>query len=144
MLEKAGYHVGFTGKGWGPGNWKVSGRSRNPAGTDYQKRKLATTSPGTMQLCVRGLAGLASYDLMSVQALVFWSLVVNAPVSFVTGLLFPLACRWIEQTQGFPVSRVSPRRTKPRSRSLPIGPRDGSQWAPTSGCSPTCSTATSI
>jgi spermidine synthase len=55
---------------------------------------------------VRGLAGLASYDLMSVQAIVFWSLVVNAPVSLVTGLLFPLACRWVEQTQGFPVSRV--------------------------------------
>lgn len=55
---------------------------------------------------VRGLAGLASYDLMSVQTLVFWSLIVNAPVSFVTGLLFPLACRWVEQTQAFPVSRV--------------------------------------
>jgi len=55
---------------------------------------------------VRELAGVASYDLMSVQALVFWSLVVNAPVSFVTGLLFPLACRWIEETQGLPISRV--------------------------------------
>ncbi len=57
-------------------------------------------------LQVRGLAGLASYDLMSVQALVFWSLVVNAPVSLVTGLLFPLACRWVEQTQVFAVSHV--------------------------------------
>ncbi len=57
-------------------------------------------------LQVRGLAGLASYDLMSVQAIVFWSLVVNAPVSLVTGLLFPLACRWIEEMQAFPVSRV--------------------------------------
>jgi spermidine synthase len=55
---------------------------------------------------VRGLAGLASYDLMSVQAIVLWSLVVSAPVSLVTGLLFPLACRWVEQTQGFPVSHV--------------------------------------
>jgi len=55
---------------------------------------------------VRELAGVASYDLMSVQAIVFWSLVVNAPVSLVTGLLFPLACRWVEQTRGFPVSRV--------------------------------------
>jgi len=55
---------------------------------------------------VRELAGVASYDLMSVQAIVFWSLLVNAPVSLVTGLLFPLACRWVEQTQGFPVSRV--------------------------------------
>jgi len=55
---------------------------------------------------VRALAGVASYDLMSVQAIVFWSLLVNAPVSLVTGLLFPLACRWIEQTQSFPVSHV--------------------------------------
>jgi spermidine synthase len=55
---------------------------------------------------VRRLAGVASYDVMSVQALVFWSLVVNAPVSLVTGLLFPLACRWVEQTQSFPVSHV--------------------------------------
>jgi spermidine synthase/Na+-translocating ferredoxin:NAD+ oxidoreductase RnfG subunit len=55
---------------------------------------------------VRRLAGLAAYDLMSIQAIVFWSLLVNAPVSLVTGLLFPLACRWIEQTQAFPVSRV--------------------------------------
>lgn len=55
---------------------------------------------------VRELAGVASYDLMSVQALVFWSLIVNAPVSLVTGLLFPLACRWAEQTQSLPVSYV--------------------------------------
>lgn len=43
LLEKAGYHVGFTGKGWGPGNWQVSGRERNPAGPAFQKRK--TTPP---------------------------------------------------------------------------------------------------
>lgn len=55
---------------------------------------------------VRSLAGVASYDLMSVQALVFWSLIVNAPVSLVTGLLFPLACRWVEQTQSLPVAHV--------------------------------------
>jgi len=34
-LESAGYWVGYTGKGWGPGNWKVSGRTRNPAGPVY-------------------------------------------------------------------------------------------------------------
>lgn len=39
-LEASGYHVGYTGKGWGPGNWKVSGRERNPAGPQYAKRKL--------------------------------------------------------------------------------------------------------
>ena len=28
LLEAAGYAVGYTGKGSGPGNWKVSGRPR--------------------------------------------------------------------------------------------------------------------
>lgn len=39
ILEKAGYHVGLTGKGWGPG--KVVGRSHNPAGKSYDRRKLS-------------------------------------------------------------------------------------------------------
>ena len=32
LLEQAGYQVGYTGKGWGPGNWKAGDRKRNPAG----------------------------------------------------------------------------------------------------------------
>lgn len=39
LLDSAGYHVGFTGKGWGPGNWQISGRTRNPAGTQYNDIK---------------------------------------------------------------------------------------------------------
>jgi uncharacterized sulfatase len=39
-LEAAGYFVGYTGKGWGPGNWKVSGRKRNPAGPEFSKKRL--------------------------------------------------------------------------------------------------------
>ena len=39
-LEDSGYFVGFTGKGWAPGNWKTSGRTRNPAGPAFQKRKM--------------------------------------------------------------------------------------------------------
>ena len=35
MLEHAGYHVGFTGKGWGPGQFEPGGRSRNPAGPRF-------------------------------------------------------------------------------------------------------------
>lgn len=42
ILEAAGYAVGMTGKGWGPGNWKVSGRVRNPAGPEFNRR---TTNP---------------------------------------------------------------------------------------------------
>ena len=37
-LEAAGYAVGYTGKGWGPGNWKAGGRSRNPAGRAFNAR----------------------------------------------------------------------------------------------------------
>jgi len=39
-LEADGYFVGHTGKGWGPGNWQVSGRDRNPAGPTFAARKL--------------------------------------------------------------------------------------------------------
>ncbi|MBK1880469.1 sulfatase family protein [Pelagicoccus mobilis] len=39
-LESVGYHVGFTGKGWAPGDWKAGGRRRNPAGTGYNQRTL--------------------------------------------------------------------------------------------------------
>ncbi|GAB2777861.1 sulfatase [Rhabdobacter roseus] len=45
-LEAAGYRVGFTGKGWGPGDWRVSGRSRNPAGEAYQKKTMAKAFEG--------------------------------------------------------------------------------------------------
>jgi uncharacterized sulfatase len=36
ILERAGYHVGFTSKGWGPGRNEPGGRDRNPAGPKYQ------------------------------------------------------------------------------------------------------------
>src|SRR3954467_15071980 len=37
LLEEAGYHVGFTRKGWGPGNDTAGGRKRNPPRARYQK-----------------------------------------------------------------------------------------------------------
>lgn len=40
LLEQAGYFAGYTGKGWGPGNFKASGRERNPAGPNYSGRQL--------------------------------------------------------------------------------------------------------
>jgi len=36
LLEKAGYHVGVTRKGWGPGQPRPGGRTRNPAGPAYK------------------------------------------------------------------------------------------------------------
>ena len=46
LLEDAGYFMGFTGKGWGPGIWHDvdAGKSKfqkgNPAGHPWQKRTL--------------------------------------------------------------------------------------------------------
>jgi len=36
LLERAGYHVGFTRKGWSPGRVRPGGRERNPAGPRYE------------------------------------------------------------------------------------------------------------
>ncbi len=38
LLEQAGYHVGFTGKGWGPGDFRSGGFKRNPAGPEYNRQ----------------------------------------------------------------------------------------------------------
>ncbi len=41
-LANSGYAVGYTGKGWGPGNFRVSGRTQNPAGPAFSRRKQAS------------------------------------------------------------------------------------------------------
>lgn len=41
LLAEAGYHVGFTGKGWGPGDWKRGGWTQNPAGPEYNAHQAA-------------------------------------------------------------------------------------------------------
>ncbi|HEX4129375.1 MAG TPA: sulfatase [Pirellulales bacterium] len=40
LLEQAGYTVGLTGKGWGPGDFTSTGFKRNPAGPSFDKHKL--------------------------------------------------------------------------------------------------------
>jgi len=40
VLQEAGYSVGFTGKGWSPGRLAAGGRDTNPAGREFNKRKL--------------------------------------------------------------------------------------------------------
>lgn len=40
ILAEEGYHIGYTGKGWGPGNWEKSNRKHNPAGPAYNQLKL--------------------------------------------------------------------------------------------------------
>ena len=40
VLNKAGYSVGFTGKGWSPGRLSAGGRESNPAGKEFKDKKL--------------------------------------------------------------------------------------------------------
>jgi spermidine synthase len=54
----------------------------------------------------RQLAGIESYAYVSVPTMVLLSLVVNAPVSVVTGMLFPVLCRWVQQEKDFAISTV--------------------------------------
>jgi len=54
----------------------------------------------------RELAGIESYALLPVKAILLLSIVVNAPVSIITGMLFPTACRWVQRDRELAVSRV--------------------------------------
>ena len=44
LLEKSGYFVGLTGKGWGPGDYKLGGFERNPAGPSFDRYTIASAS----------------------------------------------------------------------------------------------------
>lgn len=54
----------------------------------------------------RGLGGIAPYELFPYTQMFGLSLLVNAPVSFLTGLFFTLACRWAGEQTGTSISRV--------------------------------------
>jgi len=45
LLEDAGYHVGYTGKPWLPGDWKAGGLTRHPNGKEFNTRKLDPPPP---------------------------------------------------------------------------------------------------
>lgn len=46
LLENAGYAVAYTGRGWKPGDWEVTGLDRNPAGDAFNEIDV-TNKPGT-------------------------------------------------------------------------------------------------
>jgi N-sulfoglucosamine sulfohydrolase len=46
LLEKAGYFIGLTGKGWGPGDFKSTGFTHNPAGPSFDKREVQPPTSG--------------------------------------------------------------------------------------------------
>lgn len=54
ILSQDGYAIGYTGKGWGPGNWKVSGRVQNPAGPEFNDIKLVPPHKGISNIDYAG------------------------------------------------------------------------------------------
>ena len=52
LLEAAGYFVGYTRKGWGPGRFEPGGRSRNPAGPQFADfREFLRQKPAGRPFC---------------------------------------------------------------------------------------------
>jgi len=54
----------------------------------------------------RDIMEIDPYQLFGFGAMVQAALLVNAPLSVLTGMLFPLACRWIKKLGDLPVARV--------------------------------------
>lgn len=54
----------------------------------------------------RELAGIEYYELIPIRAVFLLSVVINAPLSIITGMFFPTACRWFQANHEYPVSRV--------------------------------------
>jgi len=57
----------------------------------------------------RELAGVESYTLLSIRTILLLSIVINAPVSVITGMLFPIACRWLYPVRN-PITSDNPDR----------------------------------
>ncbi|MGA2094323.1 MAG: hypothetical protein ABSH16_13115, partial [Sedimentisphaerales bacterium] len=55
---------------------------------------------------IRRLAGIAPYALLPIPTALILGMLVNAPVSFLTGVLFPVICRWVKLDTTSAVSRV--------------------------------------
>jgi len=54
----------------------------------------------------RELAGIESYTLLPIRTTLVLAMIVNAPISILTGMFFPVGCRWITREPHLPVSRV--------------------------------------
>lgn len=72
LLEERGYLVGFTGKPWSPGDWKVSGWKQNPVGTEYNLMKLKPPYTGISQIDYAGNFELFLENRQAGQPFFFW------------------------------------------------------------------------
>src|SRR4030042_3137696 len=55
---------------------------------------------------IRSIAGIEHYALLSIRSTLWLSILANAPVSIITGLLFPTACRWFKKYEESAISNV--------------------------------------
>jgi len=57
-------------------------------------------------VAARPLAGVESYTLISISTVLVLSVFVSAPVSVLTGMIFPTLCRWMQQIGPSPIRLV--------------------------------------
>ncbi|MCM4167133.1 Ulvan-active sulfatase [Arenibacter antarcticus] len=50
LLAGVGYKTGFTGKPWGPGNWKDAGWLQNPVGQEFNEKMMSSVPANGMAL----------------------------------------------------------------------------------------------
>ena len=50
-------------------------------------------------LKAREIAGVEPYALWSIKTILLSATIINAPVSVITGMLFPVACRWVSSSK---------------------------------------------
>lgn len=72
LFEQAGYLVGFTGKGWGPGDFQGGGFKRNPAGPAYNTRKAKPPHQGMSNVDYAGNFAAFLKDRRPGQPFCFW------------------------------------------------------------------------
>ncbi len=72
VLEENGYLTGFTGKPWGPGDWKISGWKQNPVGKEYNEKKLQPPYTGISKVDYSGNFELFLLQRKTGQPFFFW------------------------------------------------------------------------
>ena len=57
-------------------------------------------------ILVRRIASVEHFALLPLRSILLLSIIVNAPISIITGILFPTACRWIRRDEQLAISHV--------------------------------------
>ncbi len=86
LLAQTGYVVGYTGKGWGPGNWEASGRTVSPAGPAFNEKKLSP--PGSEISDIDYAANFAAFldGITDGSPFCFWAGVIEPHRAFNPGI----------------------------------------------------------